>query len=165
GHGLVLDERVCQNHVHGLGLVRGQGARAATEPRDGLLPRGRVRAPALHPPALHALAGVTMLTRSTITELHTDTIDSEIGPIVIVTRPGALCAVDFAECDERMKTLLSRRFEDFALVHEDNPLGVSETLLAYFAKDYAALDDVVVDTGGTEFQRRVWVALRGIPPG
>jgi methylated-DNA-[protein]-cysteine S-methyltransferase len=106
-----------------------------------------------------------MLTRATITELHTDTIDSEIGPIVIVTRPGALCAVDFAECAERMKTLLSRRFEDFALVHEDNPLGVSEKLLAYFAKDYAALDDVAVDMGGTEFQRRVWVALRAIPPG
>ena len=106
-----------------------------------------------------------MLTRATITELHTDTIDSEIGPIVIVTRPGALCAVDFAECAERMKTLLSRRFEDFALVHEDNPLGVSEKLLAYFAKDYAALDDVVVDTGGTEFQRRVWVELRAISPG
>lgn len=106
-----------------------------------------------------------MLTRATITELHTDTIDSEIGPIVIVTRPGALCAVEFAECDERMKTLLSRRFEDFALVHEDNPLGISEKLLAYFAKDYAALDDVVVDTGGTEFQRRVWAELRAIPAG
>ena len=106
-----------------------------------------------------------MLTRPTITELHTDTIDSEIGPIVIVTRPGALCAVDFVECDERMKTLLSRRFEDFALVHEDNPLGVSEKLLAYFAKDYGVLDDVVVDTGGTEFQRRVWAELRAIPPG
>ncbi len=55
-----------------------------------------------------------MLTRPTITELHTDTIDSEIGPIVIVTRPGA---------------------------------------------------HVVVDTGGTEFQRRVWAELRAIPPG
>jgi len=106
-----------------------------------------------------------MLTRPTITELHTDTIDSEIGPIVIVTRPGALCAVDFADCDERMKTLLSRRFEDFALVHEDNPLGISEKLRAYFAKDYAVLDDIVVDTGGTEFQRRVWAELRAIPPG
>jgi len=106
-----------------------------------------------------------MLTRATLTELHTDTIDSEIGPIVIVTRPGALCAVDFPECDERMKTLLSRRFEDFALVHEDNPLGISEKFRAYFAKDYAALDDIVVDTGGTEFQRRVWAELRAIPPG
>ena len=106
-----------------------------------------------------------MLTRAAVTELHTDTIDSDIGPIAIVTRPGALCAVDFAECDERMKTLLSRRFEDFALVHEDNSLGVGDKLRAYFAKDYGALDDVVVDTGGTAFQRRVWAALRAIPPG
>lgn len=106
-----------------------------------------------------------MLKRAMVTELHTDTVESEIGPIVIVTRPGALCAVDFVDSDERMKTLLSRRFEDFALVHEDNPLGISEKLRAYFAKDYAVLDDIVVDTGGTEFQRRVWVELRAIPPG
>jgi O-6-methylguanine DNA methyltransferase len=106
-----------------------------------------------------------MLTRAAVVALHTDTIESEIGPIVIVTRPGALCAVDFEECDERMKRLLSRRFEDFALVREDNPLGVSEKLRAYFGKDYAALDDIVVETGGTEFQRRVWAALRAIPPG
>src|SRR5207237_8645412 len=131
--------------------ISGHGCAMDTAPCHARAARGRDRAPPLHPPALHALAGVTMLTRSTITELHTDTIDSEIGPIVIVIRPGALCAVDFAECDERMKTLLSRRFEDFALVHEDNPLGVSERLLAYFAKDYAALDDVVVDKGGPEF--------------
>jgi O-6-methylguanine DNA methyltransferase len=106
-----------------------------------------------------------MLKRAMVTELHTDTVESEIGPIVIVTRPGALCAVDFADADERMKTLLSRRFEDFAIVHEDNPLGISEKLRAYFAKDYAVLDDIVVDTGGTEFQRRVWAELRAIPPG
>jgi O-6-methylguanine DNA methyltransferase len=106
-----------------------------------------------------------MLKRAMVTELHTDTVESEIGPIVLVTRPGALCAVDFADSDERMKRLLSRRFEDFALVHEDNPLGISEKLRAYFAKDYAVLDDIVVDAGGTEFQRRVWAELRAIPPG
>jgi O-6-methylguanine DNA methyltransferase len=106
-----------------------------------------------------------MLKRAMVTELHTDTVESEIGPIVIVTGPGALCAVDFADSDERMKMLLSRRFEDFAIVHEDNPLGISEKLRAYFAKDYAVLDDIVVDTGGTEFQRRVWAELRAIPPG
>jgi len=100
-----------------------------------------------------------------VIELRTDTVESEIGPIVVVTGQGALCALDFGECDERLKTLLSRRFDDFVLAEEDNPLGVSERLRAYLAKDFAALDDIAVDTGGTAFQRQVWAALRSIPSG
>jgi methylated-DNA-[protein]-cysteine S-methyltransferase len=98
-------------------------------------------------------------------ELRTDTIDSELGPIVIVTDARALCALDFGDCEERMKDLLTRRFEDFALRHEANPLGVSEKVRAYLAGDLRALDSVAVDPGGTEFQRTVWSALRTIPVG
>jgi methylated-DNA-[protein]-cysteine S-methyltransferase len=98
-------------------------------------------------------------------ELRTDTIDSELGPIVIVTDARALCALDFGDCEERMKDLLTRRFEDFALRHEANPLGVSEKVRAYLAGDLQSLDGVAVDPGGTEFQRTVWSALRTIPVG
>jgi len=58
-------------------------------------------------------------------DLRTDTIDSELGPIVIVTDDRALCALDFGDCEERMKDLLTRRFEDFTLRSHANPLGVS----------------------------------------
>jgi len=98
-------------------------------------------------------------------ELHTDTIDSEIGPIVIVTDSRALCAIDFSDCEERMKELLSRRFESFVLRHEDDPLGMSRKVEAYLAGDLHALDDITVDPGGTEFQRCVWAALRRIAVG
>jgi len=98
-------------------------------------------------------------------ELRTDTIDSELGPIVIVTDARALCALDFGDCEERMKDLLTRRFEDFALRHEANPLGVSEKVRAYLAGDLQSLEEVPVDPGGTEFQRTVWSALRAIPVG
>jgi len=98
-------------------------------------------------------------------DLRTDTIDSELGPIVIVTDDRALCALDFGDCEERMKDLLTRRFEDFALRHEANPLGVSEKVRAYLAGDLRSLDSVAVDPGGTEFQRTVWSALRTIPVG
>ena len=97
--------------------------------------------------------------------LRTDTIDSEIGPIVIVTGSRALCALDFADCEERMKELLTRRFEDLVLRHEPNPLGVSEKVRGYFDGDLLALDDVAVDPGGSEFQQTVWSALRKIPVG
>lgn len=98
-------------------------------------------------------------------ELRTDTVDSAIGPIVIVTGARALCALDFGDCEERMKELLTRRFEDLVLRHEANPLGVSEKVRAYFKGDLHALDDVAVDPGGTEFQQTVWSALRRIPVG
>jgi len=98
-------------------------------------------------------------------ELKTDTIDSEIGPIVIVTDARALCALDFGDCEERMKELLTRRFEEIVLRHEANPLGVSEKVQAYLAGDLHALDGVAVDPGGTEFQQTVWSALRKIPVG
>jgi methylated-DNA-[protein]-cysteine S-methyltransferase len=102
---------------------------------------------------------------STVTELRTDTIDSELGPIVIVTDARALCALDFGDCDERMKDLLTRRFEDIVLRQEANPLGVSEKVRAYLAGDLHSLDGIAVDPGGTEFQRAVWSALREIPVG
>jgi methylated-DNA-[protein]-cysteine S-methyltransferase len=98
-------------------------------------------------------------------ELRTDVIESVLGLIVVVTDAQALCALDFGDCEERMKELLGRRFDDFEMRHEDNPLGVSEKVRAYFAGDLHALDGVEVDPGGTEFQRTVWSALRAIPAG
>ena len=92
-------------------------------------------------------------------------IDSVLGPIVVVTDARALCALDFGDCDERMKDLLTRRFEDFTLRSHANPLGVSERVRAYLAGDLHSLDDVAVDPGGTEFQRTVWSALRTRPVG
>jgi methylated-DNA-[protein]-cysteine S-methyltransferase len=98
-------------------------------------------------------------------ELRTDMIDSVLGPIVVITDEQALCALDFGDCEERMKELLARRFEDFVLRHEDNPLGVSEKVRAYLDGDLHSIDGVPVDPGGTEFQRTVWSALRAIPVG
>ena len=98
-------------------------------------------------------------------ELLVDTIRSEIGPIVIVTDSVALCALDFGDCEERMKTLLSRRFEDFVLHREDDPLGMGGKVEAYLAGDVHVLDEIKVNPGGTEFQQTVWRALREIPVG
>ena len=38
-------------------------------------------------------------------------------------------------------------------------------LQAWFAGDLRAFDGLSITTGGTEFQRRVWAALRDIPAG
>jgi methylated-DNA-[protein]-cysteine S-methyltransferase len=98
-------------------------------------------------------------------ELSAETVHSEIGPIVIVTDARAVVALDFADCEERMMELLSRRFADVVLRRRHDPLGVAGSIEAYFAGDLHALDEIKVDPGGTGFQQTVWLALRQIPPG
>ena len=81
--------------------------------------------------------------------LRIDTVETPIGPLHVALQGDALFGL---------------RFETpFQGKQERTP--VSEKLQAYFSGDLHALDDVKVDPQGTPFQRRVWAALREIPPG
>ena len=48
---------------------------------------------------------------------------------------------------------------------ERDPFGVYDALVAYFDGEVDALDCVPVSPRGTDFQQRVWAALRTIPAG
>jgi methylated-DNA-[protein]-cysteine S-methyltransferase len=100
-----------------------------------------------------------------VVELVTVTIPSEIGELLIVTDARAVCALDFADTEERMMALLSRHFDRFVLRRARDPLGVRGKLEAYLAGDLRALDGIDVNPGGTPFQQTVWRALREIPAG
>jgi len=95
-----------------------------------------------------------------IAEFH-----SHIGTIVLAVRDGTLTALVFAEGWPDRRARLVKRFGDVDLRGAADPAGVSGRLAAYFAGDLGALDAIAVDSGGTPFQRRVWAALRTIPPG
>ncbi len=89
-----------------------------------------------------------------------------VGDILLVTdSDGLLRALDFADYEERMRRLLARHYGRFELTEAAPPAGVAAALDRYFAGDLAALDAVPVATGGTDFQRQVWAALRTIPAG
>ncbi|HUY13844.1 MAG TPA: methylated-DNA--[protein]-cysteine S-methyltransferase [Terriglobia bacterium] len=94
-----------------------------------------------------------------------DRIQSPIGDILIVSDGENLCAVEFDNGEGRLGVYLHKRFGDFTLHQSDDPQGFSDRLRAYFGGNIHALDDIPVATGGTEFQRRVWMALREIPSG
>jgi methylated-DNA-[protein]-cysteine S-methyltransferase len=98
-------------------------------------------------------------------ELLFDSFDSPIGAIIIVADAHQLCSLDFADCEQRMMTLLQRRYESVHLTQTTDPYGFGGRIRAYFAGEYGCLDDIPVNTGGTSFQQRVWSALRTIPPG
>ena len=89
-----------------------------------------------------------------------------IGIALLVTdHAGALCALDWEDCAPRLGRLLRLNFGAVELRDGIAPDGVRQPLADYFAGRYRALSEIVTQTGGTPFQRRVWSALRRIEPG
>ena len=109
-------------------------------------------------------AGAPMM-QLTLTR-HAPPASTGWGDLLLVTdNDGALRALDFADYQERMLRLLARHYGRFDLVDGSAPAAVTLALDRYFAGDLMALDTLPVATGGTEFQRLVWAALRTIPAG
>tara|TARA_R110002095_G_scaffold1363_3_gene7070 strand:+ start:2655 stop:3173 length:519 start_codon:yes stop_codon:yes gene_type:complete len=94
-----------------------------------------------------------------------DELDTAIGRVVVVTNATHVVAVDFADCDARLKKILARGYGDSERQRVANPLGATGRLQAYFAGELDALDDIPVDPHGSEFQCSVWRELRRIPVG
>ncbi|MCF3947166.1 methylated-DNA--[protein]-cysteine S-methyltransferase [Acidiphilium sp. AL] len=92
-----------------------------------------------------------------------DRIASPLGTILLVSDGTALRALDFEDYQDRMHRLLHRHYGGYTLT--SGYCGARDQLESYFAGDLAALDTIAVQTAGTEFQHRVWSALRAIPPG
>ncbi|MCE8033357.1 methylated-DNA--[protein]-cysteine S-methyltransferase [Billgrantia tianxiuensis] len=99
-------------------------------------------------------------------QLWLDLLPSPVGELSLVSdEQGALRALEFDSNDERLHRLLGRHYREYRLAKGRASALVREALEAYFAGDPSHLDAVPVATGGTEFQRLVWQALRRIPAG
>jgi methylated-DNA-[protein]-cysteine S-methyltransferase len=100
--------------------------------------------------------------------LEYDEIDTPLGRLTLVTDPsGRLRLVGWHEGHERMDRAL-RAYgggAGYELRRVDDPHGFSTTLRAYFDGQLDAIDSLPISGEGTEFQRRVWSALREIPCG
>ncbi len=85
--------------------------------------------------------------------------------LVVAEADGALVAVEFADHQSRMHTLLQRRYGT-KLAWQSGALPlVSQALEAYFAGDMTPVNELAVSVQGTDFQQRCWLSLRGIPCG
>ena len=105
---------------------------------------------------------------SEMQELFIDRVASPLGVMLLVCdRAGHLRALDFHDHEARMQRLLRLHYGQgrYSVVAGRAPGTVSAALAAFFAGELAALDSVAVRTGGTDFQRLVWAALRRIPSG
>lgn len=100
--------------------------------------------------------------------LFGETLASPIGDVVIVTDADArVRAVEFADREERMRRLIDRQFRPggWTITPALVPTRAGACLSAYFDGDLDALAAIDVAVFGTAFQRAVWAALRGVPPG
>ena len=95
-----------------------------------------------------------------------DRIPSPVGTITLVwDEEQALRALDFEDYEARMQRLLRRHYGECTLTPAVAPPALRAALTAFFEGDLDAIQRVAVRTNGTEFQRRVWAALRHIPAG
>jgi methylated-DNA-[protein]-cysteine S-methyltransferase len=98
--------------------------------------------------------------------LTLDRVATPVGEVLLVTDgEGAVRALDFADYEDRMTRLLARHAPGASLKAGRAPEPVRAAVERYFAGDVHALDGLTVTTGGTDFQRSVWKALRAIPAG
>lgn len=85
--------------------------------------------------------------------------------ILIAVENDELVALDFVEYEARMRHLLTKRYTAWEFARKSNPCGFAGRLRSYLNGEIDAIDTIPVATGGTEFQRAAWQALRTIPVG
>lgn len=91
-----------------------------------------------------------------------------LGEMLVVTDArGRLRALDWSDTEARLRSLLRRQYRGSSI--ELRPSATSSTatraMRDYFRGDVFGIDQLEIATGGTDFQREVWRALRRIPCG
>ena len=100
--------------------------------------------------------------------LFLDRLSTPIGPMMLVVDDAGRLRVAFFTDDEaRVRRQLDKLYgaEGSVVEHARNPHGLTDTMARYFAGELHAIDEIPVESGGTQFQREVWQALRRIPCG
>ncbi|MBG1231342.1 methylated-DNA--[protein]-cysteine S-methyltransferase [Aestuariivirga litoralis] len=95
----------------------------------------------------------------------TERLETPVGPMVLVAKDGVVLLFEFEGTPGRVERQMRARFGDVELQAATNPFGISDQIRDYFAGDIRALDTLLTDGGGTEFERQVWAELRQIPAG
>jgi len=96
-------------------------------------------------------------------------VDTPIGPMIALASDAGLCALEFSTDNrfERLNRRLERWFPPHTIVDGDCDVFAAARawLAAYFDGTSADASGIPLDMRGAAFERRVWDALRAIPPG
>lgn len=102
-------------------------------------------------------------------ELNLTRIGSPLGEMLLVTdNLGTVYVLGFSDQIARLKRDLRERYGDVVLHENTNSepaQKISAKIEAYFRGEVHALDAIPVANVGSDFERRVWAALRKVPTG
>jgi O-6-methylguanine DNA methyltransferase len=91
-------------------------------------------------------------------------LESPLGRLVFAADDSSLRALEFHESESGLRAKLERSLPE-ARFAKGPAAFVTDALGAYFGGDVTALEGLPAEGAGTVFQRKVWAALRTIPPG
>lgn len=99
--------------------------------------------------------------------LTLERLPSPIGAMLLLCdEKQQLRALDWEDHAHRLRDLLRRQYgKNIEIVETRKTSAAGKAMQAYFAGELKAIDKIAVATGGTEFQTRVWRALREVPAG
>lgn len=99
------------------------------------------------------------------TPIHFGFLKSFLGLVAIATSARGVCSITLGDDAAVLARDLEQRFPDARLTRDDSALRREFAAVAAFIDDPARGLDLPLDPGGTDFQQRVWRALRDIPAG
>jgi len=97
--------------------------------------------------------------------LDVSRLETPLGTVTLISTEVGLAGLAFDNRVESLWHFLKGRFRSVEADDSRSMDPAAGDIRAYFDGDVEALERVRTDAGGTEFQRRVWTALRLIPGG
>jgi AraC family transcriptional regulator of adaptative response/methylated-DNA-[protein]-cysteine methyltransferase len=93
------------------------------------------------------------------------TLSASLGEILVAGSASGVCAIFLGDDRPRLVRDLTMHFVGAQLVEDDSSLADATTAVAAAVDDPGRPLDFPLDIRGTDFQKKVWAALRKIPPG
>lgn len=90
---------------------------------------------------------------------------SSLGEVLVARRPAGVCAILLGDDPDRLRRDLGEIFPNCAISNNDGALARELAAAIGLAERPWAAFEPPLAIGGTEFQRRVWSAVRDVPPG
>ena len=108
--------------------------------------------------------------------LYRTAIPTPLGDMLALASDEGLCALEFTTVEglsrgqerlPRLNARLQRWFPPHEVVDRETPViaRTRDWLRSYFSGTSAEIDGLPLDMRGAAFEKRVWIALKAIPPG
>lgn len=98
-------------------------------------------------------------------EIHFTVGECALGAVLVAVSERGLCRVALGDGADTLVPELSGRFPKATVLNGDDALGRLVAQIAMLIDTPGLAPELPLDVQGTDFQRRVWRALRDIPSG